>query len=488
MTRMALANLSKTIFSLCFALSPGALTLASAACQGEPSGTYDDSICIGDCDDGPAPPISGSAIIDCWVTPASAGSYDTLDCRYEPPLGYPILLAGATISGRSASGDQFSGDITTEQAGRVLSMAHLDPDGYPIEVTLDIRFDESDHSLIALDGLDRVSTKIVVNGAEELSSDRPASAYIPFDLWEINLLGRDADFSALSFGYSLDVGAATPHDVGFKTRPLLFGRTETFYLPVDVNTWAVDAKLVFDRGGSAIATFTGPGNYALRDGDLQSADAADLPQEVDGGSDLASCWFESVGHGFEELYCRATAGRGLKLDGAVIEVVTSYSESARVAVGDEPTLIATLSPRAFPMSVAMVAQIEDGIVGLRSLAGRSLRTAIVMDGKALPRVQSRQHLQAPYIIWEVTVDNQSEGFQGALDAYVLELGDGIYDRFAALIDDAETPFVAENSVTVFSVATPPGVREISGSGFMVVGGQAQDIEFVLRPGTLIVGQ
>jgi hypothetical protein len=135
-----------------------------------------------------------------------------------------------------------------------------------------------------------------------------------------------------------------------------------------------------------------------------------------------------------------------------------------------------------------VAQIEDGIVGLRSLAGRSLRTDMVVDGKLLPRILNPQGLQAPYTIWEVTVDNQSEGFQGALDAYVLELGDGMYDRFAALIDDAETPFVADSSVAVFQVATPPGVREVSGNGFMLVGGQAQEIDFVLRPGTLIVGE
>ena len=491
---MALTNLSKTLFSrllsrslsLCLPLALGAATLGSAACQGEPE-TFD-PICVSSACEDPAPPISGSAIIDCWVSPGAVGGYDTLDCRYEPPLGYPILLAGASISGRTAGGDQFSGDIESSLAGQTLSMAHLDPKAYPFELTLDIRFEDSDHSLIALEGLDRVSTKVVVNSAADLASDRPASAHIPFDLWEINLLGRDADFSALSFGYSLDVGTTDAHKVGFKTRPLFFGRMETFYLPVDVNTWAVDTKIVFDGGGTAIATMNGPGNYVVRDGELLLAEDTDLPQEIAGGSELAGCWFQSAGHGFEELYCQAVAGQGIKLDSAMIEVVSSHKDSVRIAVSDQPTLIATLSPRAFPMSVAMVGQLEDGVVGLRSLAGRSLRSSIVIEGNNLPRAQNRQVLQAPYTIWEVTIDNQSEGFQGALDSYVLELGDGMYDRFAALIDDAETPFVADSSVAVFSVATPPGVREINGNGFMLVGGQAQEIEFVLRPGTLIVGE
>jgi hypothetical protein len=32
------------------------------------------------------------------------------------------------------------------------------------------------------------------------------------------------------------------------------------------------------------------------------------------------------------------------------------------------------------------------------------------------------------------------------------------------------------------------VYELQGNGFMVVGGQAQDLSFVLRPGVLVVGE
>jgi hypothetical protein len=177
----------------------------------------------------------------------------------------------------------------------------------------------------------------------------------------------------------------------------------------------------------------------------------------------------------------------MKMSGALIEVVSAHGDSVRKEVSGSAIHIATISPRAFPARVSMVAQIDSGIVGLQGLAGRSLRSTMIIEPKSLPRIGSRQTIQAPYSIWQVTVDNQSEGFQGLLDTYVLELGDGMYDRFAALVDDAETPFVADSSSTVFSVATPVGVRSISGNGFILVGGQAQEIEFELRPGTLVVG-
>lgn len=466
----------------------GVAVVLSAGCQGQPTEGSGEPICVGSQCDGPVPPISGSAIVDCWVTPGEEGGFDTLDCRYEPPVGYPIVLAGATVSARTASGDDFSGEIESGQAGQVLSMGKLSSKAYPFELSMDILFDNSDRSLIALDGLDKVTTKLMIESPGHRASDRPVSAHIPFDLWEVNLLGRDSDFSALSFGYDLDVGAERLHRIAFKSKPLLFGRVESFYLPVDINTWSVDAKIVFEDGEAGVATMTGPGNYAVRDGLLLSAEDEDLPQEVRGGSILANCWFQTEGHGFEQLFCRAEADQGIKAEGTVIEVVSSHDSSVRVEVGDEPTLIATLSPRAFPIDLALVGQIEEGIVGLEGLAGRSLRAGVHIDGKILPRAVSRLPVRAPYSIWQVTVDNQSEGFQGNLDTYVLELGDGMFDRFATLVDQARTPFVAESSVTEFSVATPAGVQEVNGNGFMLVGGQAQEIEFVLRPGTLVVGE
>ncbi len=491
---MALAKLGKTIFSrtistslsLSLPVALGAATLFGAACESEPNGDPSDTICVGTLCDGTAPPISGNAIIDCWVTPGDG--FDTLDCRYEPPLGYPILLDGAAVRGRSATGDSFEGEIASEQGGRVFSMAHLDPAGYPYELNLDIRFDPSDHSITALEGLDKVTTRVVVGSAAELASDRPASAYIPFALWKVNLLGRDADFSALSFGYELDLGNEASHPIAFKTRPLLFGRMESFYLPVSVNDWSVDAKIFFEDGGSEAATLTGPGDYAVKEGSMVFAEDADYPQELAGGSALASCWFETAGHGFEELYCSAHPGQGLEMEGAMVEVVTTHGDSVRTPASESATLIATISPRAFPMKIAMVGQVEYGIVGLQGLAGRSLRSSMIVDGKTLPRTLSRQTLQAPYSIWDVTVDNQSQGFQGLLDTYVLELGsEGMYDRFAALIDDAQTPFVPDSSSTSFKVATPIGVRSVSGTGFMLEGGQATEIDFELRPGTLVIG-
>ncbi len=486
---MALATLVSSIFSRSLSLGLpvllGATVIGGSACESEPDDSLVDPICIGLVCDGTPPPISGNATIDCWVRPGEG--FDTLDCRYEPPIGYPISLDGATVRGRSSAGDEFSGNISTEQGGRILSMAKLDPSAYPYELNMDINFDPTDRSVVALEGLDKVTTRVVINTAAELASNRPASAYIPFDLWQVNLLGRDANFSAMSFGYEIDLGNNASHIVGFKTRPLFFGQTESFYLPVDVSDWSVDAKIVFDGGGSATATITGPGNYAVKGGELLFAEAQDFPQEIAGGSSLASCWLETVGHGFEELYCRAYPGQGMKLEGALIEVVSAHGDSVRKEVSDSATFIATISPRAFPARVSMVAQVAYGIVGLQSLAGRSLRSSMVIDSKSLPRIGSRQNVQAPYSIWQVTIDNQSEGFQGVLDSYVLELGEGMYDRFAALVDDAETPFVADSSSTIFSVATPVGVRSIGGSGFILVGGQAQEIDFELRPGVLVVG-
>lgn len=486
---MALANLVSSIFSRSLSLGMpvllGAAVFSAGACEGEPNDSLVDPICVGSICDGTPPPVSGSAIVDCWVTPGDG--FDTLDCRYEPPIGYPIVLDGATVRGRSAAGDAFTGDISADQNGRILSMAKLDPSAYPYELNLDIRFDSTDRTVLALEGLEMVTTRVVIGNAEELGAERPASAFIPFDLWQVNLLGRDANFSALSFGYELDLGNNVSHAVGFKTRPLLFGQIESFYLPVSVNDWSVDAKIAFDSGDSGTATLTGPGNYAVKDKEVLFAEAQDLPQEIAGGSALASCWLETTGHGFEELYCRAHPGQGMKMNGALIEVISAHGDSVRKEVSGSATHIATISPRAFPAKVSMVAQIDSGIVGLQSLAGRSLRSSMVIEPKSLPRIGSRQTVQAPYSIWQVTVDNQTEGFQGLLDTYVLELGDGMYDRFAALVDDAETPFVADSSVMVFSVATPVGVRSISGSGFILVGGQAQEIEFDLRPGTLVVG-
>jgi hypothetical protein len=486
---MALANLLSSIFSRSLSLGMpallGAAVFAGTACEAQPDSSIEDPICIDSVCDGTPPPISGSAIVDCWVSPGEG--FDTLDCRYEPPIGYPILLDGATVRGRSASGDQFSGNIATDQNGRILSMAKLDPGAYPYELNLDIRFDSTNQNIIALDGVDKVTTRVIINSAEELGAERPASAFIPFDLWEVNLLGRDSDFSAMSFGYEIDLGNNLSHTVGFKTRPLLFGQIESFYLPVDVNNWSVEAIIAFEGGESGTATLTGPGNYAVKGGELLFAEAEDFPQEIAGGSAIASCWLETTGHGFEELYCRAHPGQGMKMDGALIEVISAHGDSVRKEVGDSAVHIATISPRAFPARVSMVAQIAQGVVGLQGLAGRSLRSSMIIDSKSLPRIGSRQNVQAPYSIWQVTVDNQSEGFQGLLDSYVLELGEGMYDRFAALIDDAQTPFVADSSVTVFSVATPVGVRSISGSGFILVGGVAQEIDFDLRPGTLVVG-
>lgn len=492
---MALTKPARSVFSvfssfssirfLGLPLALGATAFVGSACEGEPGGTSEDPICIGSVCDGTPPPVSGNAIIDCWVSPG-VGS-DTLDCRYEPPIGYPILLDGATIQGRSATGELFTGDIGADNSGRILSMAHLDPGAYPYELNLDIRFNTGDSGIAALEGLDQVSTRFVVNSAADRGAERPASAYIPFDLWEVNLLGRDADFSALSFGYDLNVGSGAPHRVAFKTRPLLYGHSETFYLPVDVNDWSVDAKIAFDGGETGVATITRPGDYAVKNGELLFAASQDLPQEIAGGSALASCWLETVGHGFEELYCRAHPDQGVKVDGAIIEVVSAHGDRVRKEVSDSATLVATLSPRAFPSEVSMTAQIAYGTVGLQALAGQTLRSSMMLEGKSLPRTGSRQNLQAPYSIWQVTVDNQSEGFQGMLDSYVLELGEGMFGRFAALVDDAETPFVADSATMVFSVATPVGVRSVNGSGFILVGGQAQEIDFELRPGLLVVG-
>lgn len=486
---MASSSSHKSVFSLVI----GTLAAASAACQGEPSGTFEDPICLTDsCEAEPSPPISGNAIVDCWVTEAGQPGgdlrFDVLDCRYQPPANYPASLVGATVTGLSGSGDLFSADIERQEVGQVVSMAHIDPSAYPIELQLDIRFDPNDHTIAALEGLDKVTTKIMVQSAADIASDRPASAHIPFDLWEVNLLGRTTDFSALSFGYSVDAGAGRSHDVAFKTRPLLFGRTERLYLPVGPDTFSVDARLAFSSGAAGTASVTGPGTYAVTDGLFQRATDVDLPQLGEAGSPLANCWFDLGEHGFESLFCQGKERRGIELAGAMIEVNTVNGKTARTPVGSSPTLIATVSPEAFPLSISIVASVSTDVVGLQTLAGRSLRATMEISGKLIPRDVSRRAILAPFSVWEATIDNRSEGFQGSLDAYVLELGAGMNDRFASFVDDAETPFVEQSSIQSFLVASPAGLFEMNGSGFVLVGGQAQDLDFVLTPGTLIVGE
>ncbi len=469
----------------------GAAALSGAACQSEPSDLQGDPICLNeDCSDAPSPPISGNAILDCWITPAGARGadprFDLLECRYEPPLAYPTTLVGATVSALSGRGEVFSADI--EEIGEIKAMAYIDPSAYPIELDMDIRFDSNDHRVAALEGLDKVTTKVMVGAAADLASDRPASAHIPFQLWEVNLLGRSEEFSALSFGYSIDTGAGQRHDVAFKTRPLLFGRAETFYLPVDADTFAVDATMALSKGTPVSATVTGPGTYSVKDGTLQRAEQADLPQLDEDGSGLASCWFDNSEARFEQLFCQGHQQRGVDLDGAFIEVLTANGKHERTAIGNTPTWIATVSPGDFPVKVDMVGSVSTDVIGLQSLAGRSLRASATVSGKEIPREASRRSIRAPFSVWPVRVENKSEGFQGLLDSYVIELGDGMIDRFASLVADAEIPFVPEGTAENFLVAAPAGVYEMIGNGFMLVGGQAQEVEFVLRPGTLLVGE
>jgi len=482
---------SYNIRNILFSLTLGASTAAAAGCVSDDNGYVGDDLCVGDCEVGP--PISGNAIVDCWVAPAgSPGAdprLDVLECRFEPPTNYPATLDGASIHGVSNSGGEFTGEILPAQAGQVIRMAAIDPSAYPIDLSMDILFDGNDRSVPALAGLEQVRTSVTVNNAEQIASDRPASAQIPFDLWDVNLLGRDTDFSGLSFGYTVDVGADRVHNVAFKTRPLLFGRSEHFYLPVNVDTFALDASLVFASGASDSVSFTGPGDYAIRAGALNRAVASDFPQEDMSGSKIASCWFTTNSVGNEDMYCNARENRGFDLDGAVIVVDTANGKTDRAPVGTDAAFVATISPAAFPMKVSMQARIQSGVIGLEAIGGQPMETSmIVASAKDLPREATRQTLLAPFEVWQATVDNQTEAFEGTLNEYVLELGNGMRDRFATDVTNADLPFVDARSKRSFLVATPAGQFEMKGFGSMIVGGNSQDVDFVLRPGVLVVGE
>ena len=484
---MANTSIRRTLLSLTLGLSSAAVI----GCVSDGDGYLGDDFCGDQCE--PAPPISGNAIVDCWVTPAGSpggdSRVDALDCRYEPPANYPATLDGATIHGFTAAGTQFSAEIEADEAGQVLRMAAIDPGAYPFEVSMDIRFDTADRTVAALEGLGHVRTTLRVNNHEQISEDRPASASIPFDLWEVDLLGRDTDFSGLSFGYSVNLGRGLVHNVTYKSRPLLFGRTEKLYLPVNDDMFSVDAKLVFENGDATVATFTGPGSYSVRSGEMERAVAADFPQLANQGSALAACWFTPNSSGSEQLFCRANENRGLSIDGAVILLDTVNGKKDRAVVGTEPTLIATVSPGAFPLQITMEAPVQSGIVGLESLQGTSFRASMDVDSvKGLPREATRQTLRAPFEVWQATIENQTEGFEGSLNDYVIELGGGAADRFASFVQGAELPAVGPRSEQTFLVATPAGQLEMKGAGSVFVGGQQHEINFVLRPGVMVVGE
>ncbi|MCP4445948.1 MAG: hypothetical protein GY811_11470 [Myxococcales bacterium] len=484
---MATTNIRKTLLSLLL----GCSSAAAIGCASDNDGYLGDDFCADQCE--PVPPISGNAIVDCWVTPAgSVGAdlrLDALECRYEPPTNYPATLDGATIHGFSAAGEQFSANIETAEASKVLRMASIDPDAYPIEISMDIRFDTTDRRVASLQGLEHVRTTLRVNNSEQIAVESPASANIPFELWEVNLLGRDTDFSGLSFGYPVQLGRGEVHNVTYKSRPLLFGRSEQFYLPVNPGVSAVDAKLVFESGDSDQVSFTGPGDYAVRSGEMLRAESADFPQLVNQGSALAACWFDSNSIGSEQLFCRANENRGFNLDEAVIILDTVNGKTDRVVVGPEPTLIATVSPAAFPMQIRMEAPVQAGIIGLESLQGSPLQASMVVSSaKELPRAATRQTLRAPFEVWQATIENQTEGFEGSLNDYVIELGAGTANRFASHVEQAELPEIGARSEQSFLVASPAGQLEMKGTGSMLVGGELQEIDFVLSPGVMVVGE
>ena len=65
-----------------------------------------------------------SASVSCWFCSTAAIA----------PCDYPPTLAGATVTGLSASGDAFSVDINAQDVGEVLILAHIDPSAYPMEL------------------------------------------------------------------------------------------------------------------------------------------------------------------------------------------------------------------------------------------------------------------------------------------------------------------------------------------------------------------
>lgn len=449
-----------------FRPSSSALLAAMAAlalgCASDVDG--DDPSCVGKCDDLTA--SLGIPALDCWVVvdPTATSPFfrtDQLRCTQRDLSDAPLVPQFMHVVLKSEGNhlkDFLVEDLAGGQAEASFSFFY---DKYPIEVEVTLSYSATPvEGLIGADTLRKSVNVFLLQADAAPTQSAPETTYMPFAVWPLEFLNRDASDGVLKFQHTIPQapegeirGRVYLREVGTLIKKAVI-------VPLD----AQELTLVQDLGGvTSDVVLPGPGRYYVDNGAFEAVGEVEEPQ----GSRVVQCYASEYGFSDDPVEVQVRCVR--VLDTETVEVSLSLPEyGVNLEEVHDNLLYEVRLPIAdvkLPIQVRAESVFGDGILGLENLSSRThqgqtlIETIIPKEGG----MGTPANIDLPVQIWSLGLSTAPGLSYGTIDLadYSLDLGFALGDRFQMQAGALRLDFGP--SPKRFTIAAPAGQESLEGT-------------------------
>jgi hypothetical protein len=450
----------------------------------------------------------GADLVRCFGEIGSSGSKD-VRCRLVTDGPLPIREARLSIE-TSSSGS--GATLTPTEPDRVVYASNV---WTRVDVSVIATVDAS--KVVGIAGDIQIEAKLAVDG-ERTRSDEPARAQLPFLLWDVTVIGKDASLAEASLAdYELSLprnqGGASTKTLSVKLPDVAMGEAKQLLVAAPKSPLAGKGRF-----GSETRAFelVGSGVYFARPSGFEYRGKSALPETF-------ACWAEKSPTA-TELKCQRRDAGGLfplmvdvhtkgkdgsdetrqvlfDTDGDTITVITdSVTDIDGI---DSAFTVETLTDAGWPYTVELVVRVVGDMGTVLARDGAVIGFASDNAFEDAPLLASGTFAQAaelpaaaplvatlPFKVWKVTfkADTGILFAPESIDPYEVPLGvawNGIEAGKMVKIE-GDAPMVSPNvPQQTFFVPVGPETSVVTGKA-MMNGGAASSVTFsIAGPGTYV---
>jgi hypothetical protein len=457
--------------------------------------------------------VEGPDVVRCFT---QLGSLDSKDVRCRLVTDGPLPVHEATLDIRTSNSGS-GAKLTPEEPEQLIYSSNV---WTRVEVGVAARLDAS--NVAGIGGELRVEGKLVVEG-ERITAESPARVRLPFEVWDVSLVGKDAALSGAALAaYSLSLprndGAPSEQSVSVALPDVAVGESKPMLIAAPAATLKGEGLL---GGETRAIELEGSGIYLVRPDGLEHHGAtSDLP-------DAFACWAQP-GQAGVELHCQSREAGGLYpsiIDVAVQDaggtsvmrnVFFDYDSDKVTVVGDDvvdlvgvgkPIPVMPLADAGWPYTITLdvrlngnagaVVTARDGdVIGFDSDdpfedAPLHVSTTVAKAEELPPTAPLLASV--PFAMWKVTFragtgitfDPESiEPYQVPIGAAWNGLKEEETATIQGMLPGVHHPGVVEQT---FFLPVGPDTTAVTGKAIMT-GGSANSVSFTIAgPGIYVAG-